>query len=278
MKKIILLLALMISQNIFSADIDGIEEEFYTTKKKVRVTDAIGKGFSREIALQNALVDAREKAINRSTSTFKYYLSKYEDGVFVDETVATEVHAKVIDTVKIISENYNIGVDFGRTYVVIVDCEVTVSFLDLDYFAQEIMKTAEAACIRSIVLSGWGQFFNRSYFAGTSLALITYGSIGYGYYRERQIPAAQRAYESAGTPAEAERRYQTFKEHRDVARTMYILGAMTWAFSIWEAFEDRERADKLLDEVHKRYFPKMPYNRQLSFFQEFIMENTRPGW
>lgn len=273
-----LFLLIILGVPVFAQDIAEIEEDYYTTKKKVRVTDAIGAGFSREIALQNALMDAREKAVSRSTSSFKHYLSKYEDGVFVDETVASEVHAKVIDTVKIISENYNVGVDFGRNYVVVLDSEVTVSFLDLDFFAQEIMKTAEAACIRSIVLSGWGQMFNRSYMAGTSLALVTYGSIGYGYYRELKIPKANDNYLAATNTKDAEAAYKALKEHKYVARTMYMVGAMAWAFSVWEAFEDRERADKVLDHVIKSYFPNMHYRRQLSFFQEFIMENTRPGW
>ncbi len=256
----------------------GLEEEFYSTKKKVRVTDGIGKGRSKEIALQNAIVDARKKALDRSTTSFKHFLSESKDGVFVQDSVASEVYAKIIEKEKIIKVSYDHDVDFTPYYVAIVDCEVTVSFLDLDFFAQEIMKTAEAACIRSIVISGWGQVFNRSYFAGTGFFLTTYGSLGYGWYRQQQIPKTKEKYLAATTNTEAERQYKLLRQHRDTSRTMFVIGFTTWAYSVWEAFEDRERADKLLDAVHKRYFSKFNYKRQLSFFQEFIMENTRPEW
>ncbi|MCS6984045.1 MAG: hypothetical protein NZM25_02815 [Leptospiraceae bacterium] len=256
----------------------GIEEEFYSTKKKVRVSDGIGKGRTKETALQNAIIDARKKALERSTTSFKHFLSESKDGVFVKDSVASEVYAKIIDKEKIIKVTYDHGIDFSPYYVAIVDCEITVSFLDLDFFAQEIMKTAEAACIRSLVLSGWGQFFNRSYFAGSAMFLTTYGSLGYGYLRQTKIADERRAYENAMTTEEAERRYKMLREHRNVANTMYILGFSTWAYSVWEAFEDRERADKLLDAVHKRYFQNFPFERQYSFFQKFMMEYTRPEW
>lgn len=284
MKKIVLQTALSLTMLALpllsvSADQDlGLEEEFYSTKKKVRVTDGIGKGRSREIALQNAIIDARKKALDRSTTSFKHFLSESKDGVFIKDSVASEVYAKIIEKEKIIKVSYDHDIDFKPYYVAIVDCEITVSFLDLDFFAQEIMKTAEAACIRSIVISGWGQVFNRSYFAGAGFFLTTYSSLGYGLYRQQQIPKAREKYLAAETNAEAERQYKLLRQHRDTSNTMFVIGVTTWAYSIWEAFEDRERADKLLDAVHKRYFSKVKYNRQLSFFQEFIMETTRPEW
>lgn len=254
------------------------DEEYYSTQKKIRITDGIGKGRSKEIALQNAIVDARKKALVRVTSTFRHVLSESKDGVFVKKDVVQEVHAKIIEKEDIISIDYDHDMNFSPYYVAIVDCEITVSFLDLDFFAQEIMKTAEAACIRSIVLSGWGQVFNRAYFSGVSMGLITYGSIGYGYYREQQIDEAREAYKAATDSTTAERRYKEMRDHRETARTMYVIGALTWAYSVWDAFEDRERADEVLDKVHKLYFPQFPYKRNKSFVQEFIMKNTRPEW
>lgn len=256
----------------------GLDEEFYSTKKTIRVTDGIGKGRTREIAMQNAIIDARKKALKRVTSTFRHMLSEAKDGVFVSESVAEEVHARIIDKEKIRNVTYDHGIDFGSTQVAMVDADITVSFLDLDFFAQEMMKTAEAACIRSLVLSGWGQVFNRNYFGGISMGLITYGSIGYGYHRETQIDAARKAYNGAKTPVEAERAYKTYRDHQQTARTMYVIGAMTWAYSVWDAFEDRERADEVLDQVHKAYFPKFPYQRRISPIQRFVMENMRPEW
>ena len=262
----------------FAQSAQNYRENAFSTAKKVRVTDGIGKGLSKEIAMQNAIVNARQKALTRVTSTFRHVLSETQDGEFVKKSVAQEVNAKIIEKEEIISVNYDHGMNFEPYYVAIVDCIVTVSFLDLDFFATEIMKTAEAACIRSIVLSGWGQVFNRSYFAGAAFGLVTYSSLGYGYYREQQISDAQKAYNTAIGTANEEQALRTLQGHQNASRILYAAGAMTWAYSVWDAFEDRERVDEIMDEVHKVYFPQYPYERQYSYFQEFIMETTRPTW
>lgn len=276
--KIILFLFLvsLIPRAVFSEDL-GFDEEFYSTKRKIRVTDGIGKGPTKEIARQNAIIDARKKAMERVTSTFRFVLSGSKDGEFQDKSVAQEVHAKIIDKERIISVTYDHNVKFNGFEVAIVDCEVTVSFLDLDFFAQEIMKTAEAACIRSMYIAGWGQIFNRAYFSGITMGLITYGSIGYAYYRSTLVKDAEQAYFNAKNPTEAERRYQVLKDHKQVARTLYVVGFLTWAYSVWDAFEDRERADEVLDKVHDKFFKKFPYKREYSYFQEKMME-MRPAW
>lgn len=279
---VFILIVSFISTSLFAQRIDeitvGIDEEFYSTKKTVRVTDGIGKGLSKDIAMRNAIIDARKKALVRVTSTFRHYLSASKDGEFVDKSVAEEVHARIIDRENIISVNYDHGLNFAPYHVAVVDAEVKVRFLDLDFFATEMTKTAEAACIRSLFISGWGQFFNRSYFAGVSFGLVTYGSLGYGFYRDNQISAARKSYQEATTATEAERRYQVLQNHRRVARTLYVLGVASWAYSVWEAFEDRERADEVLDVVHKKFFPKFRYTRTYSPIQRFIMNGLRPTW
>ena len=277
--KKILLLTLVLLGPLYPVDqLDlGVEEEFYSTKKKIRITDGIGKGSSKEIAYRNALLDARRKALVRVTSTFRHILSETKDGVFVDKTVWQDVHARIIDRERVISVTYDHGINFN-THVAIVDCEIAVSFLDLDFFATEIMKTAEAACVRSLFIAGWGQMFNRNYFAGAAMGMVTYGSLGYAYYREQQVGKAIENYNNASTPQEAERRYHELQNHRRVSRTLYVVGAMTYAYSVWEAFEDRERTDDVLDKVHAKFFPRFRYTRKYSPIQEFMMNNLRPGW
>lgn len=255
-----------------------LDEEFYSTKKKIRITDGIGRGYSKEIALQNAIIDARKKALVRVTSTFRHVLSESKNGEFLDSSVAEDVHAKIVAKEKIISVKYKHDLNFKPYEVAIVDVEITVSFLDLDFFAEEILKTAEAAMIRSIVIAGWGQIFNRNYYGGATMALVTYGSIGYGYYRQSKIDSAKTAYNNATDPVDAERKYKTMREHKRVAYTMYTIGAITWGYSVWEAFEDRERADEILDKVHEMYFPKFRYSRKISPIQKFMMKNLRPSW
>ena len=254
-----------------------IDEEFYSTKKKIRIRDGIGAGRTEAVAYRNAILDARKKALVRVTSTFRHVLSSSKNGEFVDKAVWQDVHAKIIDKEKCFRVNYDHNMKFSKK-VAVVDCEVTVQFLDLDFFTTEVMKTAEAACVRSLFISGWGQIFNKAYFHGISLGLITYGSIGYGYYRQRKINQARQLYENANNGLEAERRLKELQNHRMVARTLYISGAITWAYSVWEAFEDRERTDEVLDIVHKKFFPKFRFTRKYSPIQHFIMDSMRPGW
>lgn len=257
----------------------GLDREYFSSQKKVRVRDAIGKGRSREIAIQNARIDAHRKALERSVSSFRHMIVETKDFVVTNEQLIADVNAKVIEEARCNEPKWDHGMDFSPFHVAVMDCMVTVSFFDLDYFVTEIMKTAEGACIRSIALSGWGQFYNKNYITSAAMALITYGSIGYGYSREVKVASARDAYNNAATAAEAERKYKEMRDHQEVARTMYVIGALTWAYSIWEAFEDRERADDVLYEVHQKYFKnKLNYERHISFFQRFIMQNTRPKW
>jgi len=111
------------------------------------------------------------------------------------------------------------------------------------------------------------------------MTLMTYGAIGYGYKRETQIADARRDYNAATNSTDAERNYKIMRDHQEVARTLYVVGALTWAYSIWDAFEDRERADDMLYRVHQKYFKgKLNYEPQISFFQKFMMQSTRPKW
>ncbi len=258
----------------------GLDKEFYSTQKEVRVRDAIGKGRSKEIAIQNARIDAHRKALERSVSSFRHMMVETKDFVVTNEQLIADVNAKVIDEARCSEPKWDHnGMDFSPFFVAIMDCRVTVSFFDLDYFTTEIMKTAEGACIRSIVLSGWGQLYNKNYISSAALALVTYGSIGYGYSRETKVSSARDAYKSATNPTDAEQKYKEMRNHQEVARTMYVIGALTWAYSVWEAFEDRERADDVLYQVHQKYFAgKLNYKPEISFFQRFMMQNTRPKW
>jgi hypothetical protein len=257
----------------------GLDKEYFSTQKELRVRDAIGKGRSKEIAIQNAKIDAHHKALARSISSFRHMIVETKDFQVTDEQLIADVNAKVIDEARCGEPKWDHGMDFTPFHVAVMDCRVTVSFFDLDFFTQEIMKTAEGACIRSIVLSGWGQFYNKNYITGTAMALVTYGSLGYGYSREVRVSGARADYQNASTPAEAEQKYKAMRNHQEVARTMYVIGALTWAYSVWEAFEDRERADDVLYQVHQKYFKdKLNYEPQISFFQRFMMQSTRPKW
>jgi len=257
----------------------GLDKEFYSTQKSVRIRDAIGKGRSKEVAIQNAKIDAYEKALRRSVSSFRHLIQTSKDFEITDEQLITDVNAKIISEPRCSEPKWDHAVNFDPYYLAVMDCTVMVSFFDLDFFTNEIMKTAEGACIRSIVLSGWGQIYNKNYITGTAMALITYGSIGYGYKRQTDAVNQQTQYQNATSQPDAEQKYKQMRDSQEVARTMYVIGALTWAYSVWDAFEDRERADDVLYQVHQKYFKgKLNYSPQLSFFQRYMMQSTRPKW
>ncbi|MDZ7343101.1 MAG: hypothetical protein ONA90_01160 [candidate division KSB1 bacterium] len=270
--------ALVLPYSGYGQDLE-LDKEYFSTQKQVRVSDAIGKGRSKEIAIHNARIDAQRKALERSISSFRHFFVESKDFVVTKEQIIADINAKVIEEPRCSPPKWDHGMDFSPFHLAVMDCVVTVSFFDLDYFVSEIMKTAEGACIRSIVLSGWGQIYNKNYFSGLAMSLITYGSLGYGYSRENQVDAARKSYLEATDPSEAERRYRVLRDHQEVARTMYIIGAVTWAYSIWDAFEDRERADEVLYQVHQKYFKgKLNYTPHFSYFQHVMMKTTRPKW
>jgi len=280
---LLLLVPFFLGESLFAANPKSqeldLDTEYYSTQKTVRVRDAIGKGRSKEIAIQNAKIDAHKKALERSVSSFRHMLVETKDFALTNEQIIADVNAKVIEEARCNEPKWDHGMNFDPFHVAVMDCTVTVSFFDLDFFTQEVMKTAEGACIRSIVLSGWGQFYNKNYITGTAMTLITYGAIGYGYKRETQIADARRDYNASTNSVDAERNYKIMREHQEVARTLYVVGALTWAYSIWDAFEDRERADDMLYRVHQKYFKgKLNYEPQISFFQKFMMQSTRPKW
>jgi len=271
MKKIILLVAFY---GFFLGDMSPLfAQEFISTKRTIRVTDAIGEGSTREVARNNALHDAEQKALRRVTSTFRHIISDTKMGEMGDKTIIEEVNAKIIDRPDIRKEEY----PFESPYVCILDVYITVRFLDLDFFADEIKKTAEGACVRSLFVAGWGQGYNRNYFGAVVNFGITYGALGYGYYREKQIAVSRANYLNARDPRSAEIAYRKMQNDSNVSRSMYALGFLAWAYSVWDAFEDRSRANDVMDQVHKKFFKKMPYTRYDSFMQE-LMYKTKPTW
>jgi hypothetical protein len=196
-----------------------------------------------------------------------------KEGEMQDKKIVEEVHAKIVDTPDIKKEEY----PFEGPYVCMLDVYITIKFLDLDFFADEIKKTAEGACIRSLFISGWGQGYNRNYFGAVVNFGVTYGALGYGYYRQKQISSSRAAYLAARDPRSAERAYRKLQSDRNVSKSMYTLGILAWAYSVWDAFEDRSRSNDIMDKVHKKYFKMFPYTRFESFMQE-LMYSTKPDW
>lgn len=256
-----------------SAAVNGFAQEYISTKRSILITDAIGEGKTKEIAKNNALYDAEQKALRRVTSTFRHILSDIKDGELMNKRIQEEVHARIIDKPDIKKEEY----PFETPYVCMLEVYVTVKFLDLDFFAEEIKKTAEGACVRSLFVAGWGQAYNRNYFGAVVNFGLTYGALGYGYYREQQIDNSRANYLNAKDPESSERAYRKLQNDRNVSKTMYAIGIVSWIYSVWDAFEDRERTNRVMQDVHQKYFKKFPYTRYDSFMQR-MMYSTRPSW
>src|SRR5262245_46909519 len=63
----------------------GLDKEYFSSQKVVWVRDAVGKGRSKEIAIQNAKIDAHRKALERSISSFRHMIVETKDFVVTNE-------------------------------------------------------------------------------------------------------------------------------------------------------------------------------------------------
>jgi len=240
---------------------------FITTVRTIRITDAIGRGKTIEEARKNAIKDAKEKAKRRVTSAFSYLFVRVKNASIEKMNLSEKLHAEVIGEPRIIKE------EKPFKDVVILDCIVKVKFLDLDFFVEEAKKTAEGACIRSLVLAGWGQAYNRNYFAGFINFLLTYGSLVYGINLNTKYQSAYSEYRKTNDTNQLIKA-EKYQKTRD---TFYANPLISWLYSVWDAFEDRKRASEVLDKIHNKYFKEIPYKTTDSFLQEF-MYDTIPSW
>ena len=245
----------------------GFGSNFIATVRKIRITDAIGRGKTMEEARKKALKDAKEKAKRRVTSAFSYLFVRIKNATVEKMNLSEKLHAEIIGEPRIIKEKKPFK------DVVILDCIVTVKFLDLDFFVEEAKKTAEGACIRSLVLAGWGQAYNRNYFAGFINFIVTYGSLVYGIKMNTKYQTAYSEYKD-NNDINKLIRTEKYRKTRD---TFYVIAIISWLYGIWDAFEDRKRASEVLDEIHNKYFKEIPYKTSDSFLQEF-MYDTIPQW
>ncbi len=264
-------LSIIISTLLFlaSSGYAKTEAEFLTVKRTIRVTDGIARGVDKEDAKQNAIENARNKARERVATSFIHSYEKVENAVLTEEKIIQDLHAEIIRT-KVRKVEY----PFENVCLVTVD--FTIKYFDLDFFVRELRKSAESSMMRSLVLSGWGQVYNRNYFNGLCFFVTTYGSFYRAYIWDGQATDYKHAYDKAGSATVAEA-YNNFKNADIQSKTWLVIGISSWAYSMWEAFEDREITNLKLDDAHKQYFPTFWYTREKSFVQK-RMDNWAPKW
>jgi hypothetical protein len=245
------------------------EDNFLSAKRVIRVTDGIAGGADRAEAKRNAVENARRKALERVASSFVHSYERVENFVLTEDRIIQDIHAKILKT-KVRK------VEYPYENVALVTVDFTVEYFDLDFFVREIRKSAESAMVRSLVISGWGQVYNRNYFHGLLCFAATYGSLATAYGFSLKTGGLKREY------GEADGRYADllYGRYRDSylqTAAWLSIGLGSWAYSMWEAFEDREITNLKLDEVHGRFFPDFYYTREKSFIQKG-MDRAVPRW
>lgn len=246
------------------------QETFLTVKRTVRVTDGIGRGETPEAAKEAAIANARQKALERVATSFVHTYERAEGMVLTEERIMQDIHAKILRTrVR--------KVEYPFPDVALVTADITVQYFDLDFFVRELRKSAESAMVRSLVVSGWGQVYNRNYLHAVLCFGATYGSLAKAWFSDLEADRLKREYLSAVDPVRSRVLYDRYKAASWERLAWISLGAASWAYSVWEAFENREEAARSLDTVHARFFPEFRYVRQKSSVQAF-MDNLAPTW
>jgi len=246
------------------------QEELITAKRKIRINDGIGRGLNKIEAKNNAISNAKMKALERVATSFIHSYEKAENMVLTEDKILQDIHARVV-------KHRLIKVEYPFENVAIVTVDFWLEFLDIDFFAVELRKSAESAMVRSFVISGWGQFYNRNYLHGILFFVTTYGSIIQAILQENLKRDLKNQYLLATSSEAATFLYSKYRNAVFSQTAWLSIGITSWAFSIWEAFEDYERAGQLLDQTHETFFPEFRYTRQKSFVQKF-MEKVAPKW
>jgi hypothetical protein len=245
------------------------EETYLTVKKRVRITDGIAAGENPGDAKDKAVENAKKKALERVATSFMHSYERVENGVLTADTVIQDIHAKILK-VKLRK------VEYPFENVALVTVDITMQYFDLDFFVRELRKSAESSFMRSIVISGWGQVYNRDWFNAALCFFTTYGSLGTAWYYDIHADAVRDQYRKAGS-ADAARLYNDYRNAYASRDTWLIIGIASWAYSVWEAFEDRAVMNEKLDAVHQKYFPDFYYTRYKSFVQKEV-DNWMPKW
>jgi len=268
MKNPILILPAVLALLAFAAP-SGAEDNFLSVKRVIRVTDGIAQGATPQEAKLKAVENARRKALERVASSFVHTYERVENFVLTDDKIIQDIHAKILKT-KVRK------IEYPFENVALVTVDFTVEYFDLDFFVREIRKSAESAMVRSLVISGWGQVYNRNYFNAILCFAATYGSLAAAYGFSLKTDGLRRQYKAAnGLYADA--LYVRYRDSYLQTAAWLSVGLGSWAYSMWEAFEDREITNLKLDDVHSKFFPDFYYAREKSFVQK-AMDRAAPRW
>lgn len=244
-------------------------ETWLTVKHRIRVSDGIGRGSTRKEAVEAAVQNARKKAMERVATSFIHSYERVESFVLTEDRIIEDIHAEVLrQKVR--------QVEYPYENVALVTVDFTVRYFDLDFFVREMRKSSESSLMRSLVISGWGQIYNKNYFNAVLFLITTYGSFANAYYHDTRVTSLKKDYQNASTDT-VEELYSRYKEAVGQRDLWLIVGVSSWIYSIWEAFEDREITNEKLDEVHDRYFPDFYYTRKKSFVQKAV-DRWAPRW
>jgi hypothetical protein len=246
------------------------QESFLTVKRRIRVTDGIARGATRLEAKEAAVANARRKAIERVATSFIHSYERTDNMVLTEEQIIQDIRAQVLRT-KVRK------VEYPYENVALVTVDFTIEYFDLDFFAAELRKSAESAMVRSLVISGWGQLYNRNYLHAIVFFSTTYGSLGRAYWSDLRTTALKREYLASADPVRSRSLYGRYRDSSWESAAWLTVGITSWAYSIWEAFEDRENTARSLDEAHDQFFPDFYYTREKSFVQK-AMDKAGPKW
>lgn len=90
------------------------------------------------------------------------------------------------------------------------------------------------AALRSAIIPGWGQAFNRQTFKGYVFGTIFFGSVGGYFYYTGLADENYRDYENLGLRNDS--RYSDYETHKKQAVTSLSIAAGMWFVAVTDAF------------------------------------------
>jgi hypothetical protein len=111
-------------------------------------------------------------------------------------------------------------------------------------------RSGPSAALRSLLVPGWGQFYNRQRPKGGTLFFVAAGSLGGALYMDKRARDSYGEYLAAGLPSDAA--YSRYRRERNVANLCAATAAVAWIGAVWDAYVQGEKLKVLFNEQHAR--------------------------
>ena len=113
-------------------------------------------------------------------------------------------------------------------------------------------RNGKSAAVRSLVLPGWGQFYNRQRTKGGTLFVLSVGGAVGALIMEKRSRRSYEDYKLQGDPSGGA--YNRYSRQRNLAFIGGAVSLVFWTLSVWDAYVQGERLGRLFNEARSPGF------------------------